>query len=137
MGKLVITQVYLTEYDIPDVSNIEQLTIENGAIINARTGETIERLVGYDTVESVALWHTVDEEGIKYSNGEFSSQSNAQATDPYLTTIEVTKQYHYNPQYGDDRLCECGHTYERHFDTYDNMATSCCKYCGCQEFKEK
>jgi hypothetical protein len=35
----------------------------------------------------------------------------------------------YDPTYGDDIECECGHTYYRHFDAYDNMAPVGCKYC--------
>jgi len=36
----------------------------------------------------------------------------------------------YNPDFGDDKLCVCGHTYYRHFDTYDDMEPVGCKYCG-------
>lgn len=42
----------------------------------------------------------------------------------------------YNPEYGDDRVCVCGHTYYRHFDSYDNMAPVGCKYCDCTKFRE-
>lgn len=35
----------------------------------------------------------------------------------------------YDPQYGDDRLCTCGHPYARHFDSYDDNASVGCKYC--------
>jgi len=43
----------------------------------------------------------------------------------------------YNPNYGDDRICKCGHPYYRHFDTYDDMFPCGCKYCRCDTFKEK
>jgi calcineurin-like phosphoesterase family protein len=42
----------------------------------------------------------------------------------------------YNPKYGDERLCKCGHPYYRHFDTYDNMEPVGCKYCQCGFFEE-
>lgn len=46
----------------------------------------------------------------------------------------------FDPQYdfafGDDKLCECGHAYYRHFDSYDDMAAVGCKYCTCFCFKE-
>jgi hypothetical protein len=49
----------------------------------------------------------------------------------------------YDPLYGDDKLCDCGHPYYRHFDTYDDMAPVGCKYCMpgygrgvCPGFKE-
>lgn len=43
----------------------------------------------------------------------------------------------YNPNYGDDRMCKCGHSYYRHFDTYGNMEAIGCKYCTCFEFEER
>lgn len=42
----------------------------------------------------------------------------------------------YNPEYGDNRLCKCGHTYDRHFDSYDDMYPVGCKYCACSKFEE-
>lgn len=33
-------------------------------------------------------------------------------------------------------MCECGHLYYRHFDTYEHMHPVGCKYCGCHTFKE-
>ena len=46
-------------------------------------------------------------------------------------TIQVRK---YNPDYGDDRICDCGHPYHRHFDSYDNINPCGCKYCICCTF---
>jgi len=40
----------------------------------------------------------------------------------------------YDPKYGDDTLCQCGHPYYRHFDTYDHMRHVGCKYCDCFGF---
>lgn len=58
---------------------------------------------------------------------------------PYIETrvkVEgVMKQY--NPHYGDNKICRCGHTYYRHFDGYDSMAPIGCKYCACDEFTPK
>jgi hypothetical protein len=42
----------------------------------------------------------------------------------------------YDPNFGDDRPCECGHPYHRHFDGYEDNAPVGCKYCVCMEFKE-
>lgn len=33
-----------------------------------------------------------------------------------------------------EALCKCGHTYHRHFDTYDDMRDIGCKYCQCMTF---
>lgn len=45
----------------------------------------------------------------------------------------------YDPKFGNDRICECGHEYYRHFDPYEEMRAVGCKYCGweCLVFKEK
>ena len=57
---------------------------------------------------------------------------------PYIVTRKVVVQrlFAYNPNYGDDRICKCGHTYYRHFDPYEEMAAVGCKYCGCGRFQE-
>lgn len=55
---------------------------------------------------------------------------------PYLTRTVTTTQRVYNRNYGDDRVCVCGHTYYRHFDLYEEGLAVGCKYCDCAEFKE-
>jgi hypothetical protein len=42
----------------------------------------------------------------------------------------------YDPTFGDEHVCTCGHTYYRHFDTYEDMRPVGCKYCSCYEFKD-
>lgn len=42
----------------------------------------------------------------------------------------------YDPSFGDDRICLCGHTYYRHFDSHDGMAAGGCEYCECSEFTD-
>lgn len=41
----------------------------------------------------------------------------------------------YEANYGDDEPCQCGHPYDRHFDSYDHMRPVGCKYCACYEFQ--
>lgn len=55
---------------------------------------------------------------------------------PYILRSKKVEEMFYNPNYGDDRICKCGHTYYRHFDTYEEMAAVGCKYCGCYAFEE-
>ena len=43
----------------------------------------------------------------------------------------------YNKHFGDAKICTCGHTYYRHFDTYDRLYPIGCKYCNCDRFEEK
>ena len=56
---------------------------------------------------------------------------------PYYITATVAQKRKYNPNYGDDRECKCGHPYYRHFDTYEDMYPCGCKYCLCYNFVEK
>jgi len=58
---------------------------------------------------------------------------------PYIIKkkrIVIVEVREYNPKYGDERICKCGHNYERHFDTYENMSPIGCKYCQCRTFVE-
>ena len=54
----------------------------------------------------------------------------------YPSYYDVTE---YDENFGDDKECQCGHPYYRHFDTYDDMSPAGCKYCygRCETFKEK
>ena len=54
---------------------------------------------------------------------------------PYVEGFELRKIRKYNPAYGDDKECICGHPYYRHFDSYEDMRAVGCKYCGCYDFK--
>lgn len=56
--------------------------------------------------------------------------------DPYLITKRIVIDRAYNPEYGDERVCECGHPYYRHFDSYEDNRPCGCKYCMCYEFVE-
>ena len=57
---------------------------------------------------------------------------------PYLLRKDSSGQTYecYNKEYGDNRICKCGHKYFRHFDTYDNYEPVGCKYCACERFEE-
>jgi hypothetical protein len=81
----------------------------------------------------------MEEYDVKIEN-ELGEERNARLISrpdaPYLEYeyIETIKKY--NPNYGDNRICVCGHAYYRHFDSYENMRPVGCKYCMCQEFVE-
>ena len=57
--------------------------------------------------------------------------------EPYLIEHRVDTERSYNKSYGDDKECECGHPYHRHFDSYERMYPIGCKYCQCDTFTEK
>ena len=79
-------------------------------------------------------WDNIDI-SIIYSYMEMENLTNKDL--PYIETTITKIEKQYNPEYGDDRICECEHPYYRHFDTYENMYNCGCKYCECNEFKEK
>lgn len=47
-----------------------------------------------------------------------------------------SKKYKYY-RWFNEKVCECGHTYEKHFDSYDDNYPVGCKYCDCVNFVEK
>lgn len=53
----------------------------------------------------------------------------------YLEKIEIQSILEYNPNFGDNKECKCGHSYYRHFDSYEGMDSIGCKYCPCDEFE--
>lgn len=55
---------------------------------------------------------------------------------PYILKAVAELRREYNPKFGDDRICKCGHPYYRHFDSYEQMDPCGCKYCGCYTFEE-
>lgn len=54
---------------------------------------------------------------------------------PYLYKALTSQEKSHNPKYNQDASCECGHSYYRHFDSYENNDPVGCKYCGCSHFK--
>ena len=54
---------------------------------------------------------------------------------PYLLEVDIA--YMFNPAFGLNRMCVCGHTYERHFDSDGSYAPIGCKYCDCYRFVEQ
>ena len=52
-----------------------------------------------------------------------------------IQTLVVEQNEKYDPDFGDDKVCKCGHKYYRHFDTYEEMYPCGCKYCGCYAFE--
>jgi hypothetical protein len=56
---------------------------------------------------------------------------------PYIVIEKTVYIHKWNPNYDQDAICECGHTYYRHFDPYEQMDAVGCKYCQCNTFKPK
>lgn len=83
----------------------------------------------YKRMKELVLIYEQEQEKL---NGKVDSEEK-----PYIRDYKINTELYYNPKYGDDRVCECGHVYYRHFDSYDDMAAIGCKYCQCWKFVEK
>ena len=55
----------------------------------------------------------------------------------YIFEAKIVHIRKWNPNYQQDKLCQCGHTYDRHFDSYADMQPIGCKYCECYVFMER
>lgn len=53
-----------------------------------------------------------------------------------LSKISVYGFAPYDETFGDERVCQCGHPYHRHFDWMENYRPVGCKYCDCDAFEE-
>ena len=58
-------------------------------------------------------------------------------TEPYIVIEKVIYVHKWNPNYDQSAICECGHQYIHHFDSYENMEAVGCKYCQCNTFRPK
>ena len=75
---------------------------------------------------------------VKDFNGvEHKAELISKEDSPYLEYEYKRILKKYNPNYGDDKICICGHSYYRHFDSWENMKPVGCKYCNCHNFVEK
>ena len=72
----------------------------------------------------------------KYAESLRAARESNSSDSPYIIKVESKEERAYNPNYGDLRICKCGHPYERHFDSYENMNACGCKYCSCWTFEE-
>lgn len=65
--------------------------------------------------------------------GDPQIHPNLSSHEPYIP--KKTTKYVWNPDFYDqDAKCSCGHPYDRHFDSYDDMAPVGCKYCVCSHW---
>lgn len=73
----------------------------------------------------------------EYESNQLNKDSISEPTEqPYVEVLSIKINRKYNPKYGDNRKCKCGHSYYRHFDSYEEMAVIGCKYCECFYFEE-
>lgn len=76
------------------------------------------------------------EEDVKAFDMAIKALEQMKEEKPYIIETITIQKKKYNPNYGDNRMCVCGHTYYRHFDPWEDMEAVGCKYCGCEEFIE-
>ena len=68
--------------------------------------------------------------------GKFGCQHDRQHLDPHPIPDDCPKlTVIYNPDYGDNRMCKCGHPYGHHWDSSEGYIFGC-EYCDCDKFVE-
>ena len=92
---------------------------------------------GFNLAQASRIIHSAIEEARKLSKDPNAPVQVVGEEQPYHTFIKTEVAREYNPNYGDERVCKCGHTYGRHFDTYEYMYPCGCKYCECSTFVEQ
>lgn len=83
------------------------------------------RHVGIFYLERNGEYHEIRDEFTRLIEQEEITTYNGTPSTP---SDDLANQY--DPNFGDNKECLCGHPYYRHFDTYDNMAAIGCKYCS-------
>lgn len=96
--------------------------------------------VGFNVID-VLIMETKEQESTTKIRDPFGVEHDAVLVnsihEPYLEYEYKATIKKYNPNYGDNRMCVCGHPYHRHFDPYEDMDEVCgCKYCSCRSFIE-
>ena len=95
------------------------------------------------TIHIIAIRHQLDMQGyidkndfdFKISGWSKNTPLDVKNT-PYLTEMIITEKRKYNPAYGDERLCKCGDSYYSHFDSFNEIKPTGCRYCVCNMFEE-
>jgi hypothetical protein len=74
-----------------------------------------------------------------YDDGDDDEEEEEESTPRVLPDFVRNYEgtFDYDPTFGDDKLCECGHTYVRHFDPAEDYDPVGCKYCYCPYFRMK
>jgi hypothetical protein len=128
-----------------DEGNVFKPLLESILLGDAFIGKLAERMAKAGTApEQVAKpmqWESVsldDITGILKTDLPAEQTAADRVEVPYITKDGIQTERQYNPQYGDDRLCKCGHEYLRHFDLHedDDCQDVGCKYCNCEDFVE-
>lgn len=102
------------------------------------------RVFGQDTDDPTDLGVFLDFEEAKQAGDAYLRNKGVVLLEPDPTTRMLAPKGNdpgllYDKDFGDNRDCECGHPYYRHFDTYEDMSPVGCKYCGwrCEGFRLK
>jgi len=79
--------------------------------------------------------HSEDDHG--YDLYKWLKGKETEVVEAVCNKLEIPNPPNYDPNFGDNRLCKCDHTYYRHFDSHDNMEPIGCKYCFKYDANEK
>lgn len=88
--------------------------------------------------EAVAATSSVRQEFLEEFLAELCEHVGTVIEPEFVTKIRnLLSPLAWDPNRDQQQRCVCGHTYERHFDSYEDMAPVGCKYCGsdCEMFR--
>jgi hypothetical protein len=89
------------------------------------------------------LMRAFQQAGVPYGDDTLKMQMMAEfignkGMDEFIEFVKSYVEAHpekvYRADYGDSKMCECGHPYYRHFDGYEDNLHVGCKYCSCYDF---
>lgn len=122
---------------------MDRLKVIEGKVIQNPYGDwdDVDRGWYIDGENILSLIQDYEDKKIKITIELVKEEKVDNGESPYIEEIKTNTivEYKYNPNYGDERICKCGHTYYRHFDPYDDMYAAGCKYCHsdeCDGFEE-
>lgn len=84
------------------------------------------RHVGLFYLDRNAEYHEIRDEFVRLIEQE---EITSHPSYVHVESSESELAEQYDPNYGDNKECLCGHPYYRHFDTYEDMSPIGCKYC--------
>jgi hypothetical protein len=125
-----VAQTLIDGLEEGDLSLDKLLRIKEGLLKEA---QYIDALV--DKKITIRLDEAGDQYIIEQDGKTIGTGGTREEVISVLNKLKINNDY--DPNFGDDKVCKCGHTYYRHFDSYEDMRSVGCKYCWCHIFAER
>lgn len=121
---------YFERVTQPRILTEEDVAVIKELVMKEKPESTTQR----DKLIKFLLDHYVAEKERGYGHATAEDIADLLIDNNWITDMPWSSAY--NDEFGDDKVCACGHVYYRHFDSYDDMFPIGCKYCPCGEFHE-